>query len=108
MLNTSLSTGRREDLEASARGRSSREDFSRREDGKHVAFAPERTTIITQSDRPVSAGALPVPADLEKKAAAEMEARRRAQEVAIDVRQGEHAARRRVGGTGRSEVVVLR
>lgn len=94
---------------------------------KHVAFSPEKTTIIHQADAPpksISAAA-PVATrylskeeqrrreeeleDLSRKAKSEMEARMRAEEVARTVRSEAAASARGYGGGRRlSRDIVVR
>jgi len=94
---------------------------------KHVAFSPERTTIIHQTDAPPKSISQVVPVatrhvsenkrdedmeELSRKAKSEMEARMRAEEVARSVRS-ESAPNpvRNYGGSGRRlgrDVVVVR
>lgn len=96
---------------------------------KHVAFSPERTTIIHQSDAPPKAisAATPVATrhiskddqrrrdeeleELSRKAKSEIEARMRAEEVARSVRTETASVPRGHGGAGRRlgrDIVVVR
>jgi len=96
---------------------------------KHVAFSPERTTIIHQTDAPPKAISAVTPVairhiskddqrrrdeevdELSRKAKSEMEARMRAEEVARSVRTETASAARGHGGSGRRlgrDIVVVR
>ncbi|RPA85323.1 hypothetical protein BJ508DRAFT_322766 [Ascobolus immersus RN42] len=96
---------------------------------KHVAFSPERTTIIHQTDAPPKSISAAVPVgtrhlsredqkkrdeeleELSRKAKSEMEARMRAEEVARAVRSETAGSARGYGGGGRRlgrDVVVVR
>jgi len=96
---------------------------------KHVAFSPERTTIIHQTDAPPKSISAAVPVgtrhlsredqkkrdeeleELSRKAKSEMEARMRAEEVARAVRSETVGSARSYGGGGRRlgrDVVVVR
>jgi len=97
---------------------------------KHVAFSPERTTIIHQTDAPPKSISTVAPVatryvpererrrtdenldDLSRKAKSEMEARMRAEEVARTVRnEAGTSGAKGYGGTGRRlgrDIVVVR